>query len=144
MPNAKDAAARFLTGLHESAFRASGGRVLGRVGGMPVVMLTTTARRTGRPRTTMLTSPVQELERVVLVASYGGDDRHPTWFLNLRDDPDVEVELGRDRRRYRARTATAEERERLWPRVVGMYGGYESYQQKTSREIPLVVLEQPR
>src|SRR5438094_378897 len=101
MPNAKDAAARFLTGLHGSVFRATDGRLLGRVAGMPVVMLTTTGRKSGKPRRTMLTSPVQEGDRIVLVASYGGDDRHPAWFLNLRDHPDVEVTmLGRRRRAH--------------------------------------------
>src|SRR5438477_561543 len=75
MPNAKDAAARFLTGLHGSVFRATDGRLLGRVAGMPVVMLITTGRKSGKPRSTMLTSPVQEGDRVVLVASYGGAGR---------------------------------------------------------------------
>jgi deazaflavin-dependent oxidoreductase (nitroreductase family) len=137
----KDAAARFWTGLHEAAFRASNGLLFNRIGGMPVVMLTTTGRRSGRPRTTMLTSPVQDGDRLVLVASYGGDDRHPTWFLNLRANPRVEVLMDGRTRRMRARVAEPEERTVLWPRVTTAYWGYAQYQRQTTREIPLVILE---
>src|SRR5437763_12246712 len=141
MPNAKDAAARFLTGLHGSVFRATDGRLLGRVAGMPVVMLITTGRKSGKPRSTMLTSPVQEGDRVVLVASYGGDDRHPAWFLNLRDHPDVEVTMLGRRRRMQARTASADEKAELWPRITATYRGYAGYQRRTERDIPVVILE---
>jgi deazaflavin-dependent oxidoreductase (nitroreductase family) len=137
----KDATTRFWTGVHESIFRATNGRVLGHALGMPVVMLTTTGRKTGLKRTKMLTSPVQEGENLILVASYGGDDRHPTWFLNLRDNPDVEVTTMGQTRRMRAQVASAEERARLWPEVTGRYGGYGRYQQRTEREIPLVILK---
>jgi deazaflavin-dependent oxidoreductase (nitroreductase family) len=89
----------------------------------------------------MLTSPVQEGDVVVLVASYGGDDRHPTWFLNLRSNPEVEVMMMGDTRRMRARVASAEEKAELWPRVTGAYRSYAQYQRSTSRDIPLVMLE---
>jgi deazaflavin-dependent oxidoreductase (nitroreductase family) len=136
----KDSVFRYVTGLHRSVFKATKGRLLGRLGGMPVVMLTTTGRKSGKPRTTMLTSPVQEGESVVLVASYGGDDRHPTWFLNLRDDPDTEAVMQGRRRKMRARVATAEEKQALWPKVTQAYRGYAGYQQRTDRDIPLVIL----
>ena len=139
--NAKDQLARFLTGLHEAVFRASNGRILGRVAGMPVVLLTTTGRKSGKKRSTMLTTPVQDGERLVLVASYGGDPRHPTWFLNLRDDADVEVTMGGRTRPMRARVASAEEKAELWPRVTAAYRGYAGYQRRTERDIPLVILE---
>jgi deazaflavin-dependent oxidoreductase (nitroreductase family) len=139
--HAKDVLARSLTGVHETVFRASDGRLLGRLAGMPVVMLTTTGRKSGKPRTTMLTSPVQEGHQVVLVASYGGDDRHPAWFLNLRDDPDVEVTMLGRRRTMRARIASAHEKAALWPRVTAAYRGYEGYQRRTGRDIPVVILE---
>ena len=104
-------------------------------------MLTTIGRKSGKPRTTMLTSPVQEGDSLVLVASYGGDDRHPKWFLNLRDNPDVEVTgFGRTQPMH-ARIASPEEKERLWPRVTAAYKGYAGYQTKTERDIPLVILE---
>lgn len=141
MVNIKDVVARNVTGLHAAVFRASSGRVGGRLFGMPVLMLTTNGRKTGKRRTTMLTSPVVDDDRVVLVASYGGDHRHPTWFLNLRADPDVEVVMGGRTRRMRARVASAEEKAELWPRVLAGYRGYGQYQERTDRDIPVVVLE---
>jgi deazaflavin-dependent oxidoreductase (nitroreductase family) len=140
-PNVKDSIARVVTVMHRTAFEASKGRVLGRVAGMPVLVLHTTGRKSGKRRSTMLTSPLRDGDAIVLVASYGGDDRHPTWYLNLRDNPDVEVTMDGGTRPYRARVATEEERERLWPRVVSGYRGYGQYQTLTERTIPLVVLE---
>lgn len=132
---------RFVTRLHETIFRVSGGRVLGRAAGMPVVMLTTTGRRSGRKHTSMLTTPARLGEGIVLVASYGGNDRHPAWFLNLQANPDVDVVM-RDRSGpMRARVASREEKVALWPQVVAAYGDYAVYQQRTERDIPLVVLE---
>ena len=89
----------------------------------------------------MLTSPVQDGDRVVLVASYGGDDRNPSWFLNLRDNPDVELTMHGATRPMRARAASPDERAELWPRVVAAHKGYGQYQTRTEREIPLVILE---
>ncbi len=132
---------RFVTRLHEAIFRATGGRVLGRAAGMPVVMLTTTGRRSGRKHTCMLTTPARLGDGIVLVASYGGNDRHPAWFLNLQANPDVDVVM-RDRSGpMRARVASREEKAALWPQVVAAYGDYAVYQQRTERDIPLVVLE---
>jgi deazaflavin-dependent oxidoreductase (nitroreductase family) len=109
---------------------------------MPVVELTTTGRKSGQPRTVMLTSPVRDGDAIVVVASAGGEDQHPAWLLNVRDNPDVEVSLkGAPRQRMRARVATPEERARLWPQVTTQYKGYAGYQTKTTREIPLVLLE---
>lgn len=141
MGNTKDAVFRLWTGVHEFAFKASGGRLLNTALGMPVVMLTTTGRKSGKSRTTMLTSPVQEGETIVLVASYGGDPRHPAWFLNLRDNPDVEVNMRGRKRRMRARVASGEEKARLWPDVTKAYRGYGQYQRRTERDIPVVILE---
>jgi deazaflavin-dependent oxidoreductase (nitroreductase family) len=139
--NAKDILARIVTGFHESVFRFSNGRFANRGFGMPVLMLTTTGRKTGKRRTTMLTSPVLDGDSVVLVASYGGDDRHPTWFLNLRDDPHVEITMDGRTRPMRARVASPAEKAELWPRVVAAYKGYGQYQQRTDRDIPLVICE---
>ena len=137
----KDTAARAVNALHRTLFETTNGHLFGRLGGMPVLMLTTTGRRSGKPRTTMLTSPVQFGDSLVLVASYGGDDRHPTWFLNLRDDPDVEITMGGRRTKMKARVATKEEKSELWPRVTEAYSGYAGYQKRTDRDIPLVILE---
>ena len=141
MANAKDQLFRLFTGIHQAAFRASKGRLLGRTSGMPVLMLTTTGRKTGRKRTTMLTSPVREDGHIVVIASFGGDDRHPAWFLNLRDNPDVEVTMGGETRAMRARVASSDEKAELWPKVVSAYRGYGGYQQRTQRDIPVVILE---
>jgi deazaflavin-dependent oxidoreductase (nitroreductase family) len=137
----KDLMARTVTSVHQAVFKASGGRLLGSFGGMPVLILTTTGRKSGKRRSTMLTAPLREDDRIVLVASYGGDDRHPAWFVNLRAHPEVTVTMGGRTRPMRARVASAEERAELWPRVTSAYKGYEGYQQRTSREIPLVILE---
>lgn len=136
----KDEMAKAVNTLHRSLFTVTQGRIGGRVAGMPVVVLVTTGRKSGRPRETMLTSPVQEGDSLVLVASYGGDPKHPAWFLNLQANPDVEVVRGGSRQPMWARVAKAEEKERLWPQVVAAYKGYAQYQTRTSRDIPLVIL----
>jgi len=131
-----------MNNIHRALLKISGGRLGWRAGGMPVLELTTTGRKSGQPRTVMLTSPVQQGDAIVIVASRGGDDHHPAWFLNLRDHPDVEVAFGgKPKQSMRARVATAEERAALWPRVTAAYKGYAGYQTKTDREIPLVLLE---
>jgi len=137
----KDTGARVTGLLHRNLLRLSGGRVGGRAFGMPTVMLETVGRKTGQRRTTVLTSPIQEDGRVVIVASYGGDDRHPSWYLNLRDNPEVELTMNGQARSMRAHTASADERTELWPKVVAAYKGYGQYQERTDREIPLVILE---
>jgi deazaflavin-dependent oxidoreductase (nitroreductase family) len=122
--------------------KLSGGRFGWDVANMPVLELTTTGRKSGRPRTVLLTSPLRDGDAIVVVASRGGDDHHPAWLVNLRANPDVEVAIGRQPRRpMRARIADPDERARLWPQVVAKYKGYGDYQTKTDREIPLVLLE---
>ena len=138
-PATKDRLARVVTAAHAAVYRLSGGRVAGRLAGMPVLLLTTRGRATGTPRTVPLTYFVDG-DDVVLVASYGGDDRDPGWYRNLRADDRVEILQGRSRRVMTARTATAEERDRLWPGIVATYPGYARYQSRTARPIPLVVV----
>ena len=131
-----------MNAVHRGVLKMSSGRKGWELLNMPVLELTTTGRKTGRSHTVMLTSPVQDGSTLVVVASRGGDDRAPAWFLNLKDDPDVEVSMrAGPKRRMRARVATAEERVLLWPRVVADHKNYAGYQTKTTREIPLVVLE---
>ena len=131
-----------MNAVHRGLLKLSGGRLGWRAAGMPVLELTTTGRKSGQPRTVMLTSPVQEGDTIVIVASRGGDDHHPAWFLNLRDQPDVQVAVaGKPKQPMRARVASPEERTTLWPRVTAAYKGYAGYQTKTDREIPLVLLE---
>jgi deazaflavin-dependent oxidoreductase (nitroreductase family) len=104
-------------------------------------MLTTTGRRTGRPRSTMLTAPILEDRRIVVVASNGGADRDPGWLENVRVAPDVTVLHAGHTRSMRARVASDRERDELWPIVSARYVGYDLYQRSTEREIPLVILE---
>ncbi|HUP84565.1 MAG TPA: nitroreductase/quinone reductase family protein [Acidimicrobiales bacterium] len=128
--------------LHRTVLNLSGGRVGGSTMNMPVLQLTTTGRKSGRKRTVMLTTPVQEADTIVVVASRGGDPQHPAWFLNLRDDPRVEVAMGAAAPKpMRARVADTDERARLWPLVTAKYKGYADYQKRAKREIPLVLLE---
>ncbi len=131
---------RVATKLHTSLFRATGGKVAGSIPGTgPVLLLTTNGRKTGRERTVPLLY-LRNGEDFVLVASNGGTAMHPTWWLNLRANPVATVEVGGGRLRVRGREAETEEKQRLWPRLVEMYGGYEGYQEKTDREIPVVIL----
>jgi deazaflavin-dependent oxidoreductase (nitroreductase family) len=140
MPN--DFTLKAMNAVHKSLLTVSGGRLGWKFSNMPVLELTTTGRKTGLPRSVMLTSPVQEGSTFVVVASRGGDDKHPAWLLNLRDKPDVEVAVqGKPKQHMRARIATPDERAKLWPQVTSAYKGYAGYQTKTSREIPLVLLE---
>jgi deazaflavin-dependent oxidoreductase (nitroreductase family) len=131
-----------MNAVHRGLLAISFGHLGWRAAGMPVLELTTTGRKSGQPRTVMLTSPLQDGDAIVIVASRGGDDHHPAWFLNLRDHPDVEVAYaGKPKRAMRARVATAQERATLWPRVTSQHKNYAGYQTKTDREIPLVLLE---
>jgi deazaflavin-dependent oxidoreductase (nitroreductase family) len=136
-----DVGFKVMNGVHRLVLGLTGGRFGWDALGMPVVKLTTKGRRTGQERTTMLTSPYQEGASIVLVASRGGDDRHPAWFLNLRDNPDVTVSVGgAPPKRMRAEVAGPDERSRLWPLITKDHSNYAGYQKKTSREIPVVVL----
>ena len=127
--------------FHRSIVRVSGGRIGTSAFGMPVITLHTVGRTTGQAHSTMLTVPVMDSDRIVLVASKGGDDRDPDWFRNLMAHPDAELTMGDKRRLVRARLATEEERVELWPRVVATYKPYGSYRKRTKREIPLVICE---
>jgi len=137
-----DLALKTMNAVHRVVLKMTGNRVGASLGGMPSLELTTIGRKSGKPRSVMLTSPLQEGETYVVVASRGGDDTHPAWFLNLRDNAAVEVQVvGKTKRRMRARVATPEERARMWPVIAGKYRNYAGYQKRTDREIPLVLLE---
>jgi len=137
-----DAALKAMNTIHRVILKVSFGHLGWSASNMPVLELTTTGRKSGQKRAVMLTSPLQEGDTYVVVASRGGDDTHPAWFLNLRDDPEVEVAVqGGPKRPMRARVATADERADLWPRVTADHQNYAGYQTKTDREIPLVLLE---
>lgn len=126
---------------HRVLLTVSGGRLGNSFFGMPSLQLTTIGRKSGEPRKVMLTAPIIDGDTIVIVASRAGDPTHPAWFLNLRDNPNVEVSLRNGPERpMKARVATPDERATLWPRVTSSYKGYADYQTKTTREIPLVLL----
>ena len=136
-----DFALKAMNAGHRIILKLSFGKLGWSAGSMPVLELTTVGRKSGQPRSVMLTSPIQQGDDVVVVASRGGDDHHPAWFLNLRDQPEVEVALaGAPKAPYLARVASSEERAELWPTIEATYDGYAGYQRKTDREIPLVIL----
>jgi deazaflavin-dependent oxidoreductase (nitroreductase family) len=132
---------RTINRTHRALLAVSGGRIGSRFGTMPVVELHTVGRSSGARRSAMLTAPVHDDGRYVLVASKGGDPRHPSWYLNLVANPDVELTVGDRTIPMRARTADPHEREELWPRITRAYRGYAGYQRKTTREIPVVICE---
>src|SRR5688500_4243202 len=130
-------------GIHRAIFNLSNGRSVGRAFGMPIIELVTFGRSSGKERSTMLSAPIVDGERLVLVASFGGDDRHPAWYLNLRSDPEVRVTIAGSTRTMVARIATEEERAELWPQIISVFEGYARYQKRTERPIPVVILEPP-
>jgi deazaflavin-dependent oxidoreductase (nitroreductase family) len=137
-----DLVLKTMNAVHRAILKVTGNRLGSSLGGMPTLELTTIGRKSGRPHSVMLSSPLQEGDSYVVVASRGGDDVHPAWFLNLRDNPAVEVRpIGKPKQAMRARVATPEERARMWPVIAGKYQNYAGYQTKTDREIPLVLLQ---
>jgi deazaflavin-dependent oxidoreductase (nitroreductase family) len=126
--------------LNVPVYRLSGGRVGGKVGRAPVLLLTTTGRKSGQPRT----APVVYLadgDRLVVIGSNAGNARTPAWSLNLKANPDAEVEVGRDRRPVRARVAADEERADLWRKHNEQYAGFDDYEARTDRDIAVFVLD---
>jgi F420H(2)-dependent quinone reductase len=127
--------------LHVAAYRATRGVLGHRVPfAPPMLLLDHVGARSGRLRTAPL-AYVRDGDAYVVIASKGGHPRHPSWFHNLRAHPETTIQVGSARIPVRARVATPEERERLWPRAVEAWGPYESYQRRTRRTIPLVILE---
>lgn len=126
---------------HVLVYRLTGGLIGARLpNGLNVLLLEHVGAKSGTRRTTPLVY-IRDGENLLLVASKGGAPRNPAWFHNLRAHPDAHVRVGSRRIPVRARVATAAERRRLWPRVVETYSGYADYQQRTEREIPVVILE---
>ncbi|BBX33336.1 hypothetical protein MMAG44476_17062 [Mycolicibacterium mageritense DSM 44476 = CIP 104973] len=137
----KDGGAKLMNIGHRAILTISGKRLLAKPFGMPLVELHTTGRKSGLPRSCFLTAPLHDADRVVLVASKGGDDRHPDWYRNLQAYPDAELVIDGERRKVHARTANADEKAELWPKIVAAYKGYANYQKRTTRDIPVVICD---
>ena len=128
-----------VTWIHRVLYRSSNGVIGGRMADSPVLLLTTTGRRSGKQRTVPLLY-LMDGPNVVLVASNGGAARHPTWWLNLQTTSKARIQIKGIRRRVKAKQASAAEKQHLWPRLTAMYPGYKRYQEITDRDIPVVIL----
>ena len=128
-----------VTRVHSAIYRSSEGVIGGRIANSPVLLLTTTGRRSGKQRTVPLLY-LMDGRNVVLVASNGGAINHPTWWLNLQTKSEAWIQIKGIRRRVKAEQASAAEKQRLWPRLTAMYPGYKRYQEITARDIPVVIL----
>ncbi len=126
--------------LHVWLYRRSDGRRTGSVRGVPVLLLTTTGRMSGKPRTHPLGYD-RDGDGYVVIASNGGSDSMPAWWLNLKSDPKATVEVGGKTYRVTATDATGPEYDRLWDQMTGKYPNYVNYRTKTSRRIPVVRLD---
>lgn len=126
--------------IHPSLYRWSGGRLGGKIMNMPVLLLTTRGRRSGEPRTRALMY-LPDGQTFVVIASFLGEPKHPDWWLNLKAEPNAEIEVGSRKIAVVAHEAEGAERQRLWTAVVKRQKDYAEYQERTSRRIPVVVLE---
>ncbi len=136
-----DVVIKWMSRLNTVVYRRRGGEGIGSTfQGIPVALLTTTGRKSGQPRVSPLCY-LRDGKRVVVVASRGGSDKNPMWYLNLKADPKVQVQIKKEVLDLTARDATDEERAQYWPRLVEMYPTYDDYQSWTKRRIPVVICE---
>jgi len=130
---------RILTGTHRRILTASSGRILGRMGGHPLLIVTTTGRRTGQPHSTPVIGIPSGADWLV-VASNGGAATQPLWVRNIAASPEVTVHRGKRTDPFHARILAAQERTQRWPELVQAYPPYGTMQAKTDRELPVVLL----
>jgi deazaflavin-dependent oxidoreductase (nitroreductase family) len=131
---------RLFVAVHVGLYRMTGGRFGSKISGLPVALVTTTGRKTGKARTVPIASFDDEGDLVV-IASYGGSPQHPGWFHNLVAKPDVTVQVGRRAYPARAQVVAGSERDRVWKMVVDRAPNFGEYQKKTMRVIPVVRLK---
>ena len=140
-PRKLDPVARRFNTVHQALFRASRGRLGGRMMGVDLVALTTIGRKSGERRTSMVGAPIIEDDMVVVIASYAAGPTNPQWYFNLLANPAVEILVRSSTRRMVAHEAEGDERAEIWARVTALNGNFEKYQARTERRIPLIVLE---
>jgi F420H(2)-dependent quinone reductase len=131
--------ARAAIATHVALYRLSGGKIGGQAQRMPVLLLTTTGRKSGKEHTTALVY-MPDRENFVVVASNGGQAKLPNWWLNVRKSKQARIEVGRKRLRVSVQEANGEERERLWSHIIAYRAGHESYQERTPYPLPVVIL----
>ncbi len=125
--------------IHRGLYRLTNGSIGAKLGGRPMVLLTTTGRKSGKQRTIPL-QYMMDGENIIVVASNGGNVNQPAWWHNIKANADVTVQVGKKTMRARAETANDEERARLWPILVEYYPGYQGYEDETERTVPVVIL----
>ncbi|HKY92210.1 MAG TPA: nitroreductase family deazaflavin-dependent oxidoreductase [Nevskiaceae bacterium] len=131
---------RFFTGLNVAIYRLTGGRLMNKMSGCPICLVTMKGAKSGKIKTIALMYTPQG-ENVLLVASLGGSSKNPVWYHNLKKNPDIEIQVRSSKRKMRAREAGPEEREKLWPVCVASYPPFAEYQTRTTRQIPVFVCE---
>ena len=131
---------KYFARAHIGAYRRTNGRIGAKLLWFPAALITTTGRKSGRPRTTP-TLYLTDGDRVILPASFGGRDANPAWYLNIESNPQVHVQIRAQHLDLTARDATDDERKRYWPRLIKMYPPYRGYREATDRVIPMVVCE---
>lgn len=131
--------AKLGTRLHILIYRLSGGRIGGTAFNSPVLLLTSRGAKTGKKRTVAILY-LKTDDGYAVVASYGGADKHPAWFVNLRNDPNAEIQAGAQSFKVLSRIATRDENAELWPKLTAMYPDYQVYQDRSARDIPVVLL----
>lgn len=131
---------KYFARAHIWVYRRTDGRIGAKLLRFPAVLLTTTGRKSDEPRTTA-TLYLRDGERVIVPASFGGREENPLWYLNLKENPEVQVQIKDRVLQLRARDATAEERAKYWPQLTEMYPRYRNYREAADRVIPLVVCE---
>ena len=125
--------------IHRGLYKLTGGKVGANLGGRPMLLLTTTGRKSGKKRATPL-QYMRDGENMVVVASNGGNKNHPAWLYNIKANPEATAQAGKKVTKVRAETANADERARLWPLLLDVYHGYQDYEDETERTIQVVVL----
>ena len=140
MADVRDSVVKIVATVYRDLILVTNGQIGGRLAGMESLLLTTIGRKTGEKREVVLSAPIFEDDQVVLVASWGGAPHHPNWFLNLQVNPNVQVFHRGVTTDMVAREAVGAERDELWARAIAVYPNYVDYQAKTTRQLPVVVL----
>ena len=140
LPVMRDSTARRLSTLHTTLYRMTGGRIGRRLVNNDMLLLATTGRKSGTKHTVPLLYLADD-EDIVVIASWGGRDDNPEWYKNLESNAEAKIQINGDRFNVRATVAGPERRARLWPQILEAYDGYREYQDRTHRQIPVVILE---